>query len=281
MSTVTRDEIRRAIDELGVGGAPVCLHSSLRTIGHVEGRADAVINAFLEAGCTLMVPTFSGSYFSVAPEPDQLLSRNGWDYVEAKHLPRRTETVFSPETNLIESNMGAIPTALVNRPDRVRGNHPHDSFSAVGPLASDLIEGQAWNDVYAPLRELARLNGFVVLAGVGLNRMTILHLAETLAGRRLFRRWATGPDGEAVTVPAGACSEGFPNLEPVVGLLAMETTVGQSRWRAFPAAETVTTAAAVIRTNPRITHCGDEECIRCPDAVAGGPELTEITGGHR
>jgi aminoglycoside N3'-acetyltransferase len=270
---VTRFDIAKAIEYLGLSGSTVCLHASLRSFGYVDGGPDTVIDAFLDAGCTLLMPTFSGSYFEVAPEAGQLLPRNGWDYVEAERLPRRTDSVYSPDTNLIERDMGAIAAALVDRPNRIRGNHPLDSFSAVGPLASDLIEEQSWNDVYAPLRELAKLNGYVVLAGVGLNRMTILHLAEALSGRRLFRRWATGPDGDPVAVPAGGCSEGFPNLEPVIGLLATETMVGQSRWRVFPAAETVTTGAAVIRTNPRITHCNDEECVRCPDAVAGGPEL--------
>jgi aminoglycoside N3'-acetyltransferase len=181
--------------------------------------------------------------------------------------------VFSPNLNIIDNRMGAISKALLRRPDRLRGDHPHNSFTALGPKAKNLIEGQAWNDVYAPLRELAKLNGFVVLAGVGLNRMTILHMAETLAGRRLFRRWATGRDGSAVAVPVGSCSEGFPNLEKVLRLLAIETTVGGSRWRAFPSAEVVTTAAALIKTEPGITHCGDPECIRCPHAIAGGPHL--------
>lgn len=273
MSSVTRDDIRHGIEHLGLAGSAVCLHASLRSFGRVEGGAETVVDAFLGAGCTLLVPTFTEGHFAVAPDPSQLLPRNGWDYVDAERLPHRTESVYSLDTNVIDPDMGAIARAVVERPDRRRGNHPLDSFSAVGPLAVDLIEEQDWNDVYAPLRELTKRNGYVVLAGVGLNRMTILHMAETLAGRRLFRRWATRPEGEAVAVPVGACSEGFPNLEPVIGLLATETTVGQSRWRSFPAAETVTTAAAVIRTDPRITHCGDEECIRCPDAVAGGPEL--------
>jgi aminoglycoside 3-N-acetyltransferase len=271
-TNVTSAEIRNAIEEIGLAGQPVCMHSSLRSFGHVEGGADAIIDAFLDAGCTLMVPTFSEDLFSVAPEPDQIPKRNGWDYIEAEKLPRQTD-VYTPSTELIGSDMGVVAKAVLQRRDRVRGDHPHDSFSAVGPLARQLIEQQAWNDVYGPLRELARINGYVLLAGVDLNRMTILHLAETLAGRRLFRRWATGPNGVAVAVPVGACSEGFPNLEPMLRSLAVEATVGQSRWRVYPAAETVTSAAAIIRVSPQITHCGDDDCLRCPDMVAGGPEL--------
>jgi aminoglycoside N3'-acetyltransferase len=269
--TVTQQDIQHAIEQLGLSGHPVCLHASLSSFGHIEDGADTVIDAFLESDCTLLVPTFSSTHFEVQPEPGQLFERNGWDVIEAENLPRKTGTVYSPTTNVLDPDMGAIPAALLQRKDRLRGNHPLNSFAAIGPRARNLIEEQSWTDVYAPLRELTKLNGFVVLAGVGLNRMTILHLAETLAGRRLFRRWATGLDGAATAVPIGGCSEGFPNLENVLGLLARETTVGGSKWRAFPSAESVTTVAAVIRTDPGVTHCGDPECLRCPHAVAGGP----------
>lgn len=272
-TTVTKQDIQQAIEELEIRGHSVCLHSSLSSIGNVEGGANAVVDAFLESGCTLLVPAFTGGHFEVHPDEDQLLQQNGWDVIEAQKLPRRTETVFTPDLNVVDDNMGAVPKAVLERPERLRGDHPLNSFAALGPKATDLIEEQSWSDVYAPLRELTKQNGFVVLAGLGLDKMTIIHLAETLAGRRLSRRWATGPDGSAVPVPVGTCSDGFPNLENVLGLLATETQVGNSRWRAFPSAETVTTTAAMIRSQPEITHCGDTECIRCPHAIAGGPIL--------
>jgi aminoglycoside 3-N-acetyltransferase len=271
--TVTQQDIERSIEQLGIRNSAVCLHSSLSSFGEVNGGADAVIDGFLSSGCTLLVPAFTGHQLEVMPDESQLLEQNGWDVIEARKLPRQTEIVFSSDLNIIDDNMGAIPVAVLERPERLRGDHPHNSFAAIGPKAKDLIEEQSWTDVYAPLRELTKMNGYVVLAGVGLDKMTILHLAEALAGRRLSRRWATGPDGSAVAVPVGTCSEGFPNLEKVLGLLATETTVGNSLWRVFPSAEAVTTTAAVIRTEPGITHCGDPECIRCPHAIAGGPIL--------
>jgi aminoglycoside 3-N-acetyltransferase len=268
---VTKQDICNAIDELGLTDRSVCVHSSLASIGHIEGGADAIIDAFLEPGCTLLVPTFTGMQFEVHPDEDQLLERNGWDVIDAQRLPRRTETIYSPDLNDVDPNMGAVPKAVLQRSDRLRGDHPLNSFAAIGPKARQLIEEQSWSDVYAPLRELTKQSGFVLLAGVGPERMTIIHLAETLAGRRLSRRWATGQDESAVAVPVGTCSDGFPNLEHVLGLLATETVVGNSRWRAFPSAEVVTTTAAIIRSDPGITHCGDPECIRCPHAIAGGP----------
>lgn len=47
-----------------------------------------------------------------------------------------------------------------------------------------------------PIREPAGRHGTILLVGVGLNRMTALHLAEQRSGRRLVRRWARDEEGE-------------------------------------------------------------------------------------
>jgi aminoglycoside N3'-acetyltransferase len=86
--------------------------------------------------------------------------------------------------------MGAIAAAVVQMPGRSRGNHPICSFAAVGPHAQSLVAHQSPLAVNAPLAALADCSGYVVLMGVGLNCMTLLHLAEQQAGRNLFRHWA-------------------------------------------------------------------------------------------
>jgi len=168
--------------------------------------------------------------------------------------------------------MGTIPAAALARPERMRGNNPLCSFTALGPGAN-LVREQRPLDVYAPLRLLGARGGFVLLIGVGLERMTLIHLAEEKGGRTLFRRWANGPDGRPQEVEVGSCSDGFRKLEPVLAPLARETRVGESLWRAFPARETVDAATAAIRERPDITHCGSADCLRCADAVAGGPRV--------
>lgn len=111
----------------------------------------------------------------------------------------------------------------------------------------------------------------MLLVGVGLDRLTILHLAEVEAGRRPFIYWMRGPDGEPMRSRCCACSDGFANLEPVLASLETTTSVGESTWRIFPVRELVATAAEAIRASPSITRCDDPACIECPDAVAGGP----------
>jgi aminoglycoside 3-N-acetyltransferase len=126
-------------------------------------------------------------------------------------------------------------------------------------------------DMFGPYRALVAHGGYVLLIGVGLNRMTILHLAEVEAGRRPFVRWALGPDGKPMRSRGGMCSSGFANLDEALTPIETKARVGQSTWRVYPARELVATAADAIRSEPSITRCADPGCIECPDAIAGGP----------
>jgi aminoglycoside 3-N-acetyltransferase len=167
--------------------------------------------------------------------------------------------------------MGAIPAALLKHSDVVRGDHPICSFSAVGPLAGKLISVQRPDDVFAPLAALAEVEGYIVLAGVSLDKLTLLHLAEKEAGRTPFRRFANDKYGTPTAVEAGGCSDGFDRLGEFLWPIAQSVTVGQSKWRILPAQETLRRAVAAIRQNPQITHCDRADCDRCNDAILGGP----------
>ena len=267
---MTGEDLQQAVRELGLSGRAVCLHSSLRSLGDVEGGAEAVVRAFLDEECTVLVPTFS-SAFAIAPPAHLQFERNGWNYSAASPPKHGSNRVYSPEVLDIDRDMGAIPATLVAWPNRVRGNHPLDSFTAVGPCAREIIAEQTPSDVYAPLRTLIRLDGSVLLLGVGLEKLTLLHLAEKEAGRTLFRRWANDAHGQAMAVEVGGCSEGFGRLEPYLRHLMRKTTIGESSWTLFEADQLLTHATAAIRTNPEITHCRVESCERCEDAVKGGP----------
>ena len=73
--TISLDSISSAVRQLGLARLPLMIHSSLRSFGRVEGGPQTVLDAFLEQGCTVMVPTFS-SVYTIPPEPDQRLERN-------------------------------------------------------------------------------------------------------------------------------------------------------------------------------------------------------------
>ncbi len=273
---VAMNDIRSAIRALDVSGRPVCVHSSLRSFGQVERGATTILQGLLAEGCTVLVPSFSIAAFAIAPpaRADMRPARNGLRYKSSTTLYLGAGgDAYTPDTTEIDLSMGALPTAVVNWPERARGNHPLNSFAAVGPLAQQLIRDQSSLDVYAPLRALTKLDGVIVLMGVGLERMTFLHYAEQEAGRVPFRRWANGPDGQPVLVAVGSCSEGFDHFAPLLAAFNTQFLVGESIWQVFPARETLDVAVKAMQDNPHITHCDDDDCERCTDAIKGGPLL--------
>jgi len=261
------DDVQRAVRELGLQGQAICVHSSLRSFGFVEGGARAIVRALLAESCTVLVPTFSWDGFQAAAPPEDRPAHNGADYDWTPASPPR---VFTPDVPNIDADMGAIPAAVLAMPGHVRGYHPLCSFAAVGQLAAAIVAGQRPDDVFAPLRTLASMDGRLVMMGVGLTSMTALHVAEQLAGRRMFIRWALATDGSVIATENGGCSEGFEKLAPFLAALRQVITVGESAWSVYPARQTIEAAAAAIQADPRITHCGREAC-RCDDAVMGGP----------
>lgn len=271
MGAVTLANIRQAIRELGLSGQPVCLHTSLRSFGVVEGGVGAIVRGFLDEGCTVLAPTFSYG-FMIPPPPDQRPANNGWDYTHDYGLRSQTDRFFTPASNAItEEEMGALPKWILEQPGRLRGNHPLNSFAALGPLAEKLIEGQTSQDVFAPLKVLSKRNGRVVLMGVGLDSMTLLHLAEETAGRRMFIRWANGPDNRPMAARVGGCSAGFRKFDALLAPYMRAGQVGRSGWKAYSVAAALRTAVEAIKNNPAITACGNPHCERCRDAIAGGP----------
>lgn len=271
MAVFRANHVEAGVHALGLAGRPVCLHSSLRSFGAVESGADAIVDGFLGAGCTLMVPSFSWRY-AVLPVDGLAPERNAWDYGAPRNLDAEP-AVFATSSTEIDSRMGAIPAAVVRRAGRVRGDHPLCSFTAVGPSAEAAVGSQSRDDVYAPLRWLANNDGALVLAGVSLTSMTFIHYAEELAGRTLFRRWALDRDGEVVMVPVGSCSDGFEQLRPSLASLEMTTNVGESEWRCYRAGAALDALVSAIRDSPELTRCDNPECVRCRDSIAGGPLL--------
>ncbi len=267
---VNSHHIREGIRALGLSGKMVCVHASMGSFGWVTGGAKTVIDGMLDEGCTLLMPTFSWSHYGVPSPRDDIPKRNGMGKVYAEFIFNHRDVYRKDTLDVDRYDMGAISTALVKMPERIRGDHPLCSFSAVGPLANQLVCGQTWANVYEPFRALIEADGYVLLMGVTLQRMTLIHYAEQQAGRNLFLRWANTPDGDVMGVEVGGCSEGFDNFAPILAPYEKRCKVGGSLWRVFPAKETLGAAVTAIQQNPNITHCQHSYCERCHDSVLGG-----------
>ncbi|WP_116948935.1 AAC(3) family N-acetyltransferase [Jiangella endophytica] len=262
IAEVTTADVRAAADRLGLAGRAVCLHSSLSSFGRVRGGADALVDGLLAGGGTVLVPTASAGFAAPPPAGHVPLPHNSEDdgSIPAVAPP----TGYDPAGDIVDREMGAIPRAVLARPGRFRGANPLSSFAAVGPLARDLVAGQSAEDVFAPLRELAVRDGAVLLAGVGLDALTLLHAAEEDAGLAPMVRWArvAGVPG-AVPTRHGGCSRGFERLAPDLATLERRDVVGASRWRVYPAAGVLSAGADVFRRDPLAGICGRPHCRRC------------------
>jgi lincosamide nucleotidyltransferase A/C/D/E len=270
--TTSHPQLLEAIRAAGLKNSIVCLHSSLKSFGQLKGGPQTLIDAFLESGCTLLVPTFT---YNCEIAALRSLAQNAYDGEDdfSPGMP------YDPEIAMIARDMGAIPAHVLQIEGRARGNHPLNSFAALGPLADELIRAQGPLDVYGPYKAAyaGSVPAYVVLAGVDLTSATPVHFAEERAGRRLFRRWARHGKFGLQEVEVGSCSNGFNNLDGALAGIETRVQAGQSEWRVFPLREFVDTLAAVIAGNPSVTHCPDANCLRCHDSVAGGPILRDET----
>jgi len=114
-----------------------------------------------------------------APVEKRIL-RNGCVY---PYEPEHVEA-FDRDSVMISSDMGKIPARILDRKERIRGIHPMNSFTAIGPLAEKLIEKQTHLDVYGPLKMMYETAvSYVGLIGVDLISATAIHYAEEKAGR--------------------------------------------------------------------------------------------------
>ncbi len=119
---VTRDDIERGLREVGLQSGDVALvHSSLSSMGWVEGGAETVIDAFLNVldpdQGTLVLPTLC--------QADRDRRFETWD------IDR------SP------SDVGRITETGRLHPDAIRSDHPTHSVAAIGAQAEEITAGHA------------------------------------------------------------------------------------------------------------------------------------------
>jgi aminoglycoside 3-N-acetyltransferase len=185
----TRPGLAGDLSALGVApGMTLIVHAALSRIGWVIGGAGAVIHALMDVlgpGGTLVMPTFSGALTDPASWRSPAVAPEWHAIIRANMLP------FDPARTPTRQ-MGQIAEQFRTWPGVYRSDHPVTSLAAWGRHATDLVaqHSRAWSlGDDTPMGELYALDASILLLGVGHDRNSSLHLAETRAvhGRRKQR----------------------------------------------------------------------------------------------
>jgi len=233
----------------------------------VDGGAEAVVAALTKTAELVAVPTFCWDA-SVRYADRDPVGNNAAEGADPDDT--RRPVPFDPATSGIDADMGVIANTVARWPGARRSGHPLVSWAAWGAGAEEIVRDHDWNDAFRPIKRVVDLDGSILLLGVTLTSCTAVHLAEEMAGRRSFIRWAQGLDGVVRRARTGGCSEGFDSLLPHLGDVIRETTIGSARVIIAPLVPFLGRVAGIIRRDPGITMCRTR-CDRCRAAVAGGP----------
>jgi len=143
--------------------------------------------------------------------------------------------------------MGLIPETFRRWPGAVRSAHPQTSVCALGPQAEQIVTPHAlpWaQGAGSPFERLVTLNANLLLLGVGFNRATLLHYAESLVphGRRKTRRIPVGEGSSRQWMEAPCVGDDLNTHFPLLGAAYMAT--GRARVGKVGAADAVLASAS-------------------------------------
>ena len=180
---ITEARIREDLVAIGVAREmTLIVHASLSAIGWVVGGAPAVVRALLQ----VLGPQGTLAMPAATPHCADPATWSRLPVSEAELETRRSQLpIFDRETT--PTAMGAIAESFRTWPGTLRSDHPLESVCARGPMASritcdhrlEFSEGEG-----TPFGRLHDLDSTILLLGVGFNRCTALHFAESLVARR-------------------------------------------------------------------------------------------------
>lgn len=154
-----KQQLKDQLKSMGLkGDETILIHSSMKSIGEVDGGVDAVLDAWME-------------YFK---DGLLLLPTHTWKTVNADN------PVYNPQTT--PSCVGLLTNMFMKRDGVIRSLHPTHSMAGYGKNAAEYLAGEEYNNTpctpggcYDRLKDAG---GKVLLVGVGHERNTYIHSVE-------------------------------------------------------------------------------------------------------
>ena len=159
----TKEDLLKCLKEMELTGKEaIMVHSSMKSIGEVDGGADTVVDAFMEffKEGLFMTPTHT------------------WDQMSAEY------SVFDRETE--PACVGIIPNVFRKREGVIRSLHPTHSIAAYGKGAEEFLKGEENATSPCPpggcWDRLRDIDAKILLLGVTHTRNTYIHSVDEVMG---------------------------------------------------------------------------------------------------
>lgn len=261
---MTRQELVRLLQSLGVAGNHLVVHTALSSFGQVDGGARALCEALMEAVTemgTVVMPAFT-SHRTVIPASGA--------------PPTKRPTAFHSDL-AVDPELGTVPEDFRRIPGVLRSNHPTHSFAAWGRQAREVLSTQRDNNPLGPLKKLNVVQGQLLLLGTSAQAASPVYLAEEGLGSPYLRRYtalrlnASGYEERVVVENVPGCNVAFAKLEDRLDPSKVKSVpLVRESARKIPIRYLVNLAARLLADNPSIFICDNAECPGC----AGKREAT-------
>lgn len=187
MTEVSKSDVKRAVEELGIReGDVVLVHSSFKSMGKVNGGAETVILGFEEVignDGTLVLPTLIQKDFDKAYETWHLDKESDVGYL-TNYFRKREGSLRSDQATHSVAACGRYAKELT----RTHG-HTHKRFGNFGdtPFSAD-----------SPWEKMYHMGAKIVLLGVDALQITFRHYAEYVYIEEVLNSLKSHPDYDGV-----------------------------------------------------------------------------------
>ncbi len=236
----TKEQLVEQLRAMGIQpGDTLLVHSSMKSLGKVQGGAETLIDALMES----------------VSEGLLLMPAHTWKQMGTEY------SLFDPENEPV--CVGIVPELFRKRPGVVRSLHPTHSMAAYGKYAEEYIRGEENRTTPCPPEgcwgRLREMKAKILLLGVTHIRNTYIHSIEESFG--VPERFTAEPVRSQIKLPDGDIKE----VDMYRHYNSKEAHISETYDKMRKGYE-VTGAAKNVRL-------GDAECILC-DAE----RLFEVTG---